>query len=575
MKKLTLNDLPEVFVEFKTVKAKKGKVVYNNKNLGHNLTDLEIISKYNYVTIDTSQKSDNLLDTKIFYAERYGGDGISTNGGGGRCGFDGVFHSKGLGPNQLVGDRPRDRYGNSHANGFLSLDVAIYESIWSEIINIALPYGAVRTVAVINLECDFEEPDITLPRGLLIRMPAVRPAHFIRALYFKEKKLDALSEDAKRVKLAIQKLVDFLPESNLASPAKTLDENLAYRLSELASRYAKQFAAARAKRIFHQSISASNITLDGAWMDLAGSTVFSNDMWWEGFNIKHFLMEYEPATDSIREICFYLYKYQMVTMENSNKLASLALATFNREYVKNLSIYNAAQSGFPIDILETLSDNVYFSRFSDLLNKILALDNYSVTPIKLSNGWEGYEYWRSKLYRQLLKQKLYKTKESFCWVSTNGDLLKDLTFAYDSLFDLVQHNAEIYGVNYDAFCKLVSINVTRLNRFSSVLFCLQDMIPKSRQAKSFVEQKSRYGELFERAINSAFLTYKHYTATNTLFWRDGDILIVYVAQNNRFEIHTIHGDLIDSGSFSEILEKNNTMKSATCFYVDMIEVFYE
>ncbi|KFF44204.1 hypothetical protein JH25_10575 [Pseudomonas sp. BRG-100] len=298
-------------------------------------------------------------------------------------------------------------------------------------------------------------------------------------------------------------------------------------------------------------------------------------MWWEGFNIKHFLMEYEPATDSIREICFYLYKYQMVTMENSNKLASLALATFNREYVKNLSIYNAAQSGFPIDILETLSDNVYFSRFSDLLNKILALDNYSVTPIKLSNGWEGYEYWISKLYRQLLKQKLYKTKESFCWVSTNGDLLKDLTFAYDSLFDLVQHNAEIYGVNYDAFCKLVSINVTRLNRFSSVLFCLQDMIPKSRQAKSFVEQKSRYGELFERAINSAFLTYKHYTATNTLFWRDGDILIVYVAQNNRFEIHTIHGDLIDSGSFSEILEKNNTMKSATCFYVDMIEVFYE
>ncbi|WP_236270886.1 hypothetical protein, partial [Pseudomonas lactis] len=198
-----------------------------------------------------------------------------------------------------------DTYGNSHANGLLSLDVAIYEAIWAEVINIALPYGAVRTVAVIDLEYDFEEPDQKHARGLLIRLPVVRPAHFIRAIYYKEAKKDVISEDAKRVMLAIRKLVGFLPRQSFANKASSLDEQLSLGMVELASRYAKQFAAARAKRIFHQSISASNLTIDGAWIDLAGATVFSNKVWWEGFNIKKFLREYEPAIESIRDMCYY------------------------------------------------------------------------------------------------------------------------------------------------------------------------------------------------------------------------------------------------------------------------------
>ena len=263
MSKLTLSDLPEVFVPFETVKANRGKVIYYNKDLGVTLSASELMSKYNYITIDTALESDNFLDRKVFFAERYGGEGISTKGGGGRCGFDGVFQLKGLGPNQLVGDRPRDTYGNSHANGLLSLDVAIYEAIWAEVINIALPYGAVRTVAVIDLEYDFEEPDKKHARGLLVRLPAVRPAHFIRAVYFKEMKIGSLSEDAKRVKKAVKKLVDFLPKNNHKVEFQDLNVRITLGMVELVTRYAKQFAAARAKRIFHQSISASNITLEG------------------------------------------------------------------------------------------------------------------------------------------------------------------------------------------------------------------------------------------------------------------------------------------------------------------------
>ncbi|WP_338483271.1 hypothetical protein VRB67_13985 [Pseudomonas trivialis] len=189
MCRLTLSDLPEVFVPFPALRSNKGKLVFYNKNLNFNLSEAELLSRYNYTTSLTNFDTDSIIGKKIFFAERYGGDGILNNGGGGRCGFDGIFHLKGLGTNQLVGARPRDAYGNSHGNGFLSLDVAIYESIWGEIINVALPYGATRAAAVIDLDEDFEEPDQTLPRGLLVRMPAVRPAHFIRAVYFKEKSL--------------------------------------------------------------------------------------------------------------------------------------------------------------------------------------------------------------------------------------------------------------------------------------------------------------------------------------------------------------------------------------------------
>ncbi|MDI3249633.1 hypothetical protein HBO18_17995 [Pseudomonas lactis] len=575
MSKLTLSDLPEVFVSFETVKANRGKVIYYNKDLGVTLSASELMSRYNYITIDTALESDNFLDRKVFFAERYGGDGISTNGGGGRCGFDGVFQLKGLGPNQLVGDRPRDTYGNSHANGLLSLDVAIYEAIWAEVINIALPYGAVRTVAVIDLEYDFEEPDKKHARGLLVRLPAVRPAHFIRAVYFKEMKIGSLSEDAKRVKKAVKKLVDFLPKNNHEVEFQDLNVRITLGMVELVTRYAKQFAAARAKRIFHQSISASNITLEGGWMDLAGASVFSDKIWWEGFDVKQYLTEYEPAIGSVRDMCFYLCKYQVMKVEESNELAELAITVFNLEYNKSLSLYNAAQAGFPLEILGALSDDMCFLRYSDFIYKVLRDDRHTVAPITARGGWTGYEHWIAKLYKQLLRQKIYQTKESFCWFSKDQEFLRGLIYAYDALFDLVLRNFEGVGGTYSGLCKLVSINVTRLNRCGSVLFSLQSEIPKARKAAELEDGKFGVDKLFQEAIDSACLAYKHYAGVRTLFWKSGAEMIFYDASNDCFVTSVAGREVVMTGTFSEISAAVSLVRSAAPFYDDVIEVFYE
>lgn len=42
-----------------------------------------------------------------------------------------------------------------HSNGMLDLESAIHEAIWGEVIQIALTYGAARTVAVIRLNESF------------------------------------------------------------------------------------------------------------------------------------------------------------------------------------------------------------------------------------------------------------------------------------------------------------------------------------------------------------------------------------------------------------------------------------
>ncbi len=574
MSKLTLCDLPEVFLMFETVKAQKGKVVYNNKNLDCGLSDLEIISRYNYVTIDTAHKSDNFLDKKFFFAERYGGDGISTNGGGGRCGFDGVFQLKGLGPNQLVGNRPRDAYGNSHANGFLALDVAIYEYIWAEIINIALPHGAVRSVAVIDLELDFEEPDKKLRRGLLVRLPAVRPAHFIRALYFKEEKKGVLSEDARRVKEAMRKLVCFLPKPANDIKTKTLEEKIFAGIVELAERYAEQFSAAKAKRIYHQSISASNITLSGGWMDLAGSTVFSEKVLWNGFDIKYFTLEYEPAISSIQDMCFYLSKYKIISESVSFSIFESAKEAFRTRYNNSLPKYELAQAGFPLDTLEKISSDALFVEACKAFSNILAYDDFSLSEVSC-DGWSGYEYRVCNLYKKLLVKNVHPNKDISDWISDKAERKDNISRAYNCLANMILNTAAPMGVTRKSLVKLMIINVIRLNRCSASLIELKDKIKNIRQSEKGDEDRLSYNELYEDINCSACMTYQHSSNFRTLFWKEASYEIYYNAIDDNFVAYEKGINSPFPGKLSELEKKISPLKKAVFFYEDVMGFLYE
>ncbi len=201
------------------------------------------------------------LTGKTFYGERYGGSGIGVHGGGARCGFDGErYQLKGIGPNQLLGVIGEDDVGQS--NGELTLSSALYEMIWSQILDTVMPFGANRCLAILAVP-----EKNTFSRALLLRDGYLRPAHFERAAYFRGGAQGWRHEqaaDVKRTAEMCRQLPAILAATfNLRGDALHC---LADGLAEFARRQAAQIACATSRFLYH-SVSSSNFSLDGKWHD--------------------------------------------------------------------------------------------------------------------------------------------------------------------------------------------------------------------------------------------------------------------------------------------------------------------
>lgn len=265
-----------------------------------------------YIIDPTSSAS-----AKVFYAERYGGSGIQRNGGGARCGFDGYHQIKGMGANPLVGEGTDGR----HSNGALGAIHAIYEALWGDVLAQILPYGAVRTRAVLLTDVytdkAFERSQGKSRRALLVREPVVRPAHFERAPYFRPQQeyADQLIHDARRVRSVIR----MLPR-NLPVPAEGVSEEARRNprlyciegLCELARREAWQMAFCRT-RFLRLTTSPSNIAMDGRLMDFNGvSCLFPGDYPDDfGHQLRLTELAKEPMVlmQGLSDLCLYLGKY--------------------------------------------------------------------------------------------------------------------------------------------------------------------------------------------------------------------------------------------------------------------------
>jgi hypothetical protein len=148
--------------------------------------------------------------TRVEWADRYGGVGAGKGGGSGRCSsFDGL-QTKGVGRTALA---PPEGDEN-HSSGTLVLLEAAAEAVFSRIYQIALPFGAVPVHAIIWTGGRFIRgrsggmQDIRM-RTLAVRPFVARPAHFMRNPDFMPGREPAgaefrgLSADAARVKIAL------------------------------------------------------------------------------------------------------------------------------------------------------------------------------------------------------------------------------------------------------------------------------------------------------------------------------------------------------------------------------------
>lgn len=510
---MRLPDLQEVFVSFETEKLEGCSIIYFNESLAEGKSLANILDAYSYIVKNDSTRMRAQSSMKIFMAERYGGDGILSNGGGGRCGFDGLWQLKGLGPNQLVG---KD-VDPGHGDGNLSLGTAVYETIWSEIINTTLPYGAIRTVAILNTGRKYETKGTLIPRGLLVRQSVVRPAHFIRAIYFKEKRVKGLSEDAHRVKAAILKLADFLPHGCPQKTIISLNERLKLGLFELAARFAKQFAVAKAKHIIHYNISASNLSIDGAWLDLSGARLFTELIEIDQVDIDRFNTEHFPAMQCLQDLCYYLCKYSVIPIENSIHLQKATTTQFAKTYNEQLNLYQVAQAGFPLWLLRMIIHSKPYLTFSNDLQKLLARNDFTVNSITLEGGWHGYERWTARLFSELLSSRINGARINLSGLDMDVAAVNQLQSNYNSLLDLASKVANKQNVKLKNFYRSMLINTIRLNRSHSVLHDLDAKIAGITAGASG-NRKIAYRELSDEAVFAAKLNLSNEQGRCIPFW---------------------------------------------------------
>ncbi|WP_122278141.1 hypothetical protein [Pseudomonas syringae group genomosp. 3] len=568
MKGKQLSDLAEVFVSFEVEKLDGCSVVYFNKVLSGAISSADVLDAYGYVVGPEPRRDFNQFPLKSFMAERYGGDGILNNGGGGRCGFDGVWQLKGVGPNQLVGSD----IDPSNVDGNLCLNTAIYETIWSEIIQVILPFGAIQTVAILDTGREYESCGILKRRGLLIRQPAVRPAHFIRATYFREKQLNALSKDAQRVKLAVRRLEEFLPGS--ATVTCSAYERIELGLLELVKRYAEQFAVSNAKHIAHLNVTASNLSLDGAWLDLSGACLFTHLNIRDKLAVDRFNGEHIPAICSLQDICYYLCKYSVINYYEFTILREKITKGFEQSYFSYLKFYQVAQAGFPCWVLKRIESSKEFALFSDVLSDFLKHDGFLVNPITLGECWAGYERWVARLYLDLLKGKVDKKPADFSWLNADASIIDQLLSGFSELFDRAVEVADGHHVSLQNLYRCMLINITRLNRSHELLHGLKDHIERIGNGPS-VDRHTEYHELKNEAVRVAKFNFSIENIISVSFWCGNESYIWFDPMTGMFTARVENNHVMSSHSIFELAGCQKDVKTALRFYREIWSDFNE
>ncbi len=213
--------------------------------------------------------SENSFSETLGWADRYGGAGNGTCGGSGRAAFVNGYHIKGIGRTPLLGLE----MDPSHSTGHVSLEEAIRESIYGEVMS-RFPWSTVPVLAIVDTGVTRRNAYQELEQEVLVVRPGfLRCGHFDRA----ERPILVASgqgaKDAKRVSYIIR-----------TAQETSKCNDLGDLFVQFWMRWADQIAFGLIHRISQFNYSSSNICLDGRLLDFgaARSIFFHTDIGLEG-----------------------------------------------------------------------------------------------------------------------------------------------------------------------------------------------------------------------------------------------------------------------------------------------------
>lgn len=412
-------------------------------------------------------------DSKLVSAcsDRYGGVGVGYHGGSARCAIRNGVQVKGVGKTPLLGIPRTGDIDLAHADGQLKLLDACREVIWSEVCAAALPFGAVESLAIVvaqtALATSNEPPDLHSGAALLMRRFELRPAHFLRNIFFRPHNEPTAPSnlDSLRVAKAMEMLASsFVSEGVIPAGSSNEEDCISRSLLILAKRFAFQLAAATAKRIFHGSLCCSNICLDGKFIDFGTMTSVPG---YERLNGSTPFWKQEPALISVllnlRLQSMYYLGVAPVDFVDAKQIEDVFIDTYRRrldvEFLKLAGIPEAAVLEFDLSEAKLLF----------YCMKRLALrgseDPFVIRKSYLK-GARKPKLGRFDLNEVFLKIRPHITSEKVMFETLKREL-NDLTLAAElsarlfTLFDW--YFARIETGKIDQAIAMVQANITRLN----------------------------------------------------------------------------------------------------------------
>lgn len=363
-------------VGFQTHRLKFPKFIWRNSPCA---AELDLL-KYAYATPHEDDPVERFSDELAqFWCDRYGGEGVGYNGGSGRCGDDKLVQIKGIGQTPLLGTAT----DKLHSYGGATLGEAIREAIWGEIFNALTPHGATRVLGILGTNTftysslrPVNGRNVDGKRALILRQLSVRPAHFMRAVYFDNADpwLSGPGMDAQRTKAAIATFHLALRDQ-LGWSAETADDDpislINRGLVEMFGRIARQVAVTQAKRLPHCTLNCSNICLNGKLIDFGTATaVRGYRPYIIDYASRRFLFEEDSFLATIRNLHFYLKKY----LPRVASAALMPVDTLIQHYLSAYDSYAVAEcaklTGLPVDNLERCPASViedFVSAFAGVL----------------------------------------------------------------------------------------------------------------------------------------------------------------------------------------------------------------
>lgn len=532
-------------VPFQVRRLRADKVIYRNEALDIG-DDAAISDRFGFLVQTEQESSSDFVDgQKTFFAERYGGRGIGSNGGGARCGLDGDFQVKGIGPNPLVGRGTTP----SHAHGELKLVDALQEALWGEVLNIILPHGAIRVPAIIatGTSCVVSaltegESASAEPRALAIREAALRVGHFERAPYFRplETFKHSIPRDVDRMHLLVQRLPELLPQ--LSGDSKTHGpgsraELLSDGLLEFVRRTAEQLAVSKSRRIMHGAISSSNLCLDGRWIDygsvsaLPGFATLRNfdPSYWEDHSLV------PPIVDNL---CYFIRKYSKLPARSTYPDVPSLVARFNAFYQDALRRAFADLCGMPRDLVARALAENGDAVIDDLGEILLVLARSGTSRVRLTTVEQLQQCGDYKLGPLLVRLADARGDMDLAAKRIRqlvpDDVLRErLLRTYYDLSAAVYEEAGNRGIAHGHLSTLISCNARKINAWNRQLFH-DEALGGTKMARELADcPEANLREAIRRAVDTAtgfaLASSDNRSCLRTLCWRRGGASIFFDA----------------------------------------------